>query len=147
MATIKGGDNIQKKLEEMLRKISSAKTVKVGFLEGATYPDGTSVPMIAAVNEFGRPSKNQPPRPFFRRMINEHKGEWPQAISKLLKANDYDAKLTLDQEGDAIAGQLRQSIQELVDPPLKPSTIQRKGFDKPLIESSTMWNSVAHEVD
>src|SRR5260221_7472341 len=147
MAKVSGGDAIRKKLEEMARSARTASVLKVGFAEGATYPDGTSVPMVAAINEFGRPSRGQPPRPFFRRMVAKHKDEWPGAIAKLLKANDYDAKATLEQAGDAIAGQLRQSIVDLIDPPLAPSTIARKGFSKPLIDTSVLLNSVTHQVE
>lgn len=146
MAKISGGGAAGEKLREFARNVHKASLLRVGFPESATYPDGTSVPLVAALNEFGRPSRGQPPRPFFRRMIKEKSGEWPTAIARLLKANDYDAKTTLEQAGDAIAGQLRQSIVDLVDPPLAPSTIARKGFDKPLINTSLMLKSVTKEV-
>ncbi len=146
MAKIKGGDKLKQRLEAMARSSQTASILKVGFLESATYPDGTSVPMVAAINEFGAPSRGQPPRPFFRRMISAKSGEWPKAVSNLLKANNYDVKTTLNQAGEAIAGQLRQSIKDLVEPPLAPSTIAAKGFDKPLIDTSNMINSVDHEV-
>jgi hypothetical protein len=146
MATVTGGDKIAVVLGDLGKKLANAQVVRVGFLEGAKYPDGKPVAMIAAINEFGAPSRGQPPRPFFRRMIASHKGEWPDAIKGLLKANDYDAERTLDQAGAAVAGQLRQSITDLVDPPLAPSTIRAKGFDKPLIHHSIMLNSVDHEV-
>lgn len=146
MATISGGDKLQKALTEMARAVSNGATLRVGFLEKAKYPDGKSVAMIAAVNEFGAPSRGQPPRPFFRNMIAAKKGEWPSAISGLLKANEYDAAKTLKITGAAIAGQLRQSITDLVSPPLAPSTIRRKGFDKPLIDTGHMLNSVDFEV-
>lgn len=48
-----GGDKLQQYLDRLLARVSSAQAVKVGFLEGATYPDGTSVPMVASVQEFG----------------------------------------------------------------------------------------------
>jgi hypothetical protein len=147
MATVRGGDRVKGRLDDFVRKIESAKTVKVGFIKGATYPEGTSVPLVAAINEFGRPPY-QPPRPFFRRMIAAHKNEWPAAISNLLKSNDYDARTTLAQVGDAIAGQLRQSIVDLVDPPLAPSTIARKGgVTKPLIDTGVMLASIAYQVE
>jgi hypothetical protein len=79
-------------------------------------------------------------------MVKQRSKEWPKAIATLFKANEGDAKRTLEQAGDAIAGQLRQSIVELTDPPLKPSTIAREGFSKPLIDTSVMINSIAHEV-
>ena len=56
-----GGDKLQQYLDRLLARVSSAQAVKVGFLEGATYPDGTSVPMVAAVQEFGG-SMNIPAR-------------------------------------------------------------------------------------
>lgn len=50
---LSGGDKLQAYLDRLLARVSSAQAVRVGFLEGATYPDGTSVPMVAAVQEFG----------------------------------------------------------------------------------------------
>lgn len=146
MAKISGGDKLESALREMARGLANPATLRIGFLETARYPDGKSVAMIAAVNEFGAPSRGQPPRPFFRNMIAAKKGEWPRAISDLLKANEYDAERTLKISGAAIAGQLRQSITDLVSPPLAPSTIRRKGFDKPLIDTGHMLNSVDFEV-
>lgn len=147
MATVKGGTVYKQKLEQIRRSIKTARSVKVGFIEGATEADGASVPMVAAVNEFGVPARGQPPRPFFRRMIKAKRDEWGPALAGLMKANDYDGKLCLEQLGDGIEGQLRQSITDLVDPPLAPATVKRKGFDKPLIDTSTLINSVTHQVD
>jgi len=148
VAVIKSNGTVKTKLEEVLsgiaKKLSNEKTLRVGFLEGSTYPDGTSVPMIAAFNEFG--TGHSPPRPFFRNMIAAKSKEWGPAMAKLLEANNYDATATLNLTGEAIKGQLQQSINDLVSPPLAPSTIARKGFDKPLIDTSVMINSVDFEV-
>jgi hypothetical protein len=146
MAKATGGDKLKQKLEDLARSSQTASILKVGFISSATYPDGTSVPMVAAINEFGAPSRGQPPRPFFRRMISAKSQEWPGAIANLLKANNYDVKTTLNQAGEAIAGQLRQSIADLVEPPLAPSTIARKGSAKPLIETGVLLASIDHEV-
>jgi len=145
VVTITGGDKLQAALRDMAQKVANPATLSVGFLSGATYPDGTSVPMVAAIQEYGRPPV-QPPRPFFRRMIARYSGEWPEAIGGLLKANGYDAEKALELTGAAVAGQLRQSITDLVDPPLAPSTIRRKGFDKPLIDRGILLASVDYEV-
>ncbi|WP_277963896.1 hypothetical protein [Pseudomonas sp. RIT-To-2] len=48
-----GGEALQKYLEGIAESLTKSSGLKVGFLEGSTYPDGTSVPMVAAVNEFG----------------------------------------------------------------------------------------------
>ena len=146
MATIKGGDKLGLKLGELGKKVASAKVLRVGFLEGSTYPNGTTVATVAAIQEYGAPRAHIPPRPFFRNMVAAKKGKWPKAIRDLLKANGYDALRTLQQIGEAIAGQLRQSIIDTNSPPLSPVTIARKGFDKPLVDTGHMLNSINYEV-
>jgi hypothetical protein len=146
MATIKGGDKLAAALAKISRGMSQPALLRVGFLSNAKYPDGKSVAMIAAINEWGAPSRGQPPRPFFRNMVKSKSKEWPKAIADLLKANDYDAVKTLGITGEAIGGQLRQSIIDTNEPPLAPSTIKKKGFSKPLIDTSVMINSINHEV-
>ncbi len=147
MAEVSGGDALRDALDRIAKNLKRGGTVKVGFLEGATYPDGTSVPLVAAINEFGAPSRGQPPRPFFRRMIAEKSGEWPAAIEANLVATNYDTGRVLELTGAAIAGQLRQSIVDLVDPPLAASTIARKGSSKPLVDTGHMLASVEYEVE
>lgn len=147
MASSSGGFKLETKLAGIAKAIATAQQVRVGFLENATYPDGKPVAMIAAIHNYGAPRAGIPPRPFFSNMIAAKKGEWPKAIANLLKANDYDAAKTLEQTGSAVAGQLKKSIIDTNSPPLKPATIARKGFKKPLIETSHMINSVDHEVD
>jgi hypothetical protein len=143
-----GGDKLQAKLAEIGRGFAKAKKVRVGFLENATYPDtGEPVAMVAAIQEFGAPSKNIPPRPFFRHMIAAKSGEWPQGVAAALKASDNDAEVALGIVGEGIAGQLRQSIIDTNSPPLKPATIKRKGFDKPLVDTGHMLASVDKEVE
>ena len=141
-----GGQALEKLLAEIGTKVAKPAVVEVGFLEGATYPDGTSVPLVATINEFGAPSRGQPPRPFFRNMIAAKSGEWGPAIAALAKANGYDAVKTLGQAGIAIKGQLQASIVALVDPPLAPSTVARKGSAKPLIDTGHMLNSIDYRV-
>ncbi|HCR5812727.1 TPA: hypothetical protein OO304_003822 [Shigella flexneri] len=50
---VTGGKQFRQKLKQVAANLSLGKKLKVGFLEGATYPDGTSVAYIAAVQEFG----------------------------------------------------------------------------------------------
>jgi hypothetical protein len=147
MATISGGDKLEAALRQMVEKVSNPATLRVGFLEGATYPDGKPVAMIAAIQEFGAPNAGIPPRPFFRNMIKNKSDQWPEGVKNALIATNYDAEKALDIVGAAIAGQLRQSVIDTNDPPLKPATIRRKGFAKPLIDTSVMINSIDHEVN
>ena len=148
MAKIKGGEKLRRKLEDILAATKRASVVRVGFLRGATYPTkaGTTVALVAVVQDFGAPSRGIPPRPFFRNAIAKHKGEWPGELQKLLKAANYDAVKALTMMGDRMRGEVQQSIRDTNAPPLKPATIKRKGFAKPLIETSHMLNSVDFEV-
>ena len=101
---------------------------------------------VAALNEYGVPSRGQPPRPFFRRMIAKEKGQWPATAGKLLKQADYDVVEAVGVMGDVIKEQIENSIRELVSPPLAQSTVDRKGFSKPLIDTGNMLNSVTKVV-
>ncbi len=129
MATISGGQKLEDKLKKLSAKLSKGATLRVGFLENATYPNGTSVAMVASIQEYGAPKVGIPPRPFMRNMIAAKSPEWPAAIAALLKEHDYDPVAALDVAGEAIEGQLRESIIALQEPPLSPVTLMlRKMF-------------------
>jgi hypothetical protein len=149
----KGGEKLKTRLQEILKKVTGQHEVKVGFLEGATYPDGTPVAEVAAYDEFGRMVKTtdggyfQMPRPFFRNMVQAEQSGWGKTAAKLLKKHDYDVVKVLGLMGEGVTGQLRQSIKDTNTPPLAESTIKAKGFDKPLIHTSHMMNSAGYQVD
>lgn len=67
-------------------------------------------------------------------------------MGRILKSTNYDTRKTFELMGEGISGQLRQSIRDTNTPALSPITIARKGFEKALIDSGHMWNSVAYEV-
>ena len=145
---MKGGDKLEAALREMAARVKSG-TVRIGFLAGSTGSNNESIPLRAALNEFGHRMPNGavvPPRPFFRNMIAANSPDWPEAIGDRLVANNYDVAKTLDEVGEAIKGQLQQSIRDLTSPPLAQSTIDRKGSGKPLIETGDMVKAVDHEV-
>lgn len=142
-----GGEALQTKLQEILRKIKNQPEVKVGFLEGSTYPDGTPVALVAAINNFGAPAAGIPARPFFSNMVREKSPNWGKSLANILVTNNYDAKKSLALMGEGIGSQLQDSIQKLADPANADSTVARKGFNKPLIETGHMINSVGYEVD
>lgn len=171
IAVLSGGDKLERALAEITLKLKQPGTLRVGFLEGATYPStptkqlrttyakrtkkgtkgavkgspgGKPVAMIAAIQEFG--TGRIPPRPFFRNAIAKYSKNWAKGIATQLKATNYDTRKTLMITGEVIAGQIRQSIIETNSPPLSPTTIARKGFSKPLIDTSHMINSVNYEV-
>lgn len=137
MATkaLSGGEKLKARLASMNRRLGRGAELKVGFLSGATYPDGTPVAAVAAYQEFGTPNARFPipPRPFFRTMIREKSPGWPDTLATLLKTTDYDAKRALDILGEEIAGELRESIIDTNEPPLSPVTLmlRRMKVDDP----------------
>jgi len=147
--TINLSNKIQEYLEGKAQRLGRGNGAKlrVGFLEGASYPDGTSVALVAAVQNFGAPSRGIPPRPFFTNMVKNHQDEWPGVIEAALAAENYDAKEAMRWVGEHIAGELRQSILDTNDPPLAPATIRRKGFAKPLVDTGHLLNSIDYEVE
>ena len=88
-----------------------------------------------------------PPRPFFRQMIASNCDKWPDMLSAAFKATKYDAAKTLDTVGIAVRNELKKSIVDFNDPANAPSTIRKKGFNDPLIESSHMLNTATRVVE
>ena len=155
MATVSGGDKADKYLRELAERLGNAGSVSVGFFEDATYPEstdgrhpaGTPIAYIAAIQNYGEPSLGIPPRPFFTNMVREKAPSWGDDVAVLLKTTDGDAAKALALLGEQIADQLRDSIDETNSPPLAQATIDKKGSDKPLIDSGEMRKSVRSEVE
>lgn len=118
-----------KKLEEIAKKMGGG-SVSTGFLEGATYPDGTPVAFIAFLNEYGHQGQfPAPPRSFFRGMIAKESPTWPAKMARLAKVTNYDGEKVLGMMGADIKGALQQSITETNSPPLSETTLMlRKMF-------------------
>jgi len=152
---LKGSPALMRKLDEIAGKMGGGN-VEVGFIDGATYPDGTPVAAVAFWNEFG--TSTIPARPFFRRMIAAESPTWAPKMAKLAKATNYDGKRVLALMGADVGGGLIQSINDLTDPPLAPSTVKarigksKKGtynedtVGKPLIDTAHMINSIFYKV-
>lgn len=143
MATLSGGA----KLEAYLAKIADRMEgeLKVGFLEGAIYPEtGDSVAQVAFWNEYG--TSRSPARPFFRTMIANESGGWADVLARAAKHYQYDSKKVLSAMGDVIKGQLQKSIIGWQDPQNAPYTVAKKGFDKPLIDTGNMRDSIDYTV-
>ncbi len=120
---LKGGEKLERFLKDLSAKVQKGATLNVGFLEGATYPDGKSVAMVAAIQEFGAPGASIPPRPFFRTMIDKESSSWGDKLAAALEATGYDADKALRILGEDIAGALRQSIIDTNSPALSEITL------------------------
>lgn len=115
-------ENVNRTLTDIARKMGGGK-VQVGFLEGATYPDGTPVAAVAYWNEFGHGGNfPSPPRPFFRAMIAKESPSWPGALAEIAKANKFDGAKSLAEMGEIIDGELKQSIVDFNSVPISATT-------------------------
>lgn len=114
---------MERVLAGIAAKVSGNPEVRVGFLGDKTYPDGsTSVAMVAAIQEWGAPSRGIPARSFFRVLITAQKSTWGKTFASLLKANDYDVEKVLTMMGDGIKAQIQQSIIDTNTPALSEVT-------------------------
>lgn len=173
MAEIKGGDKLERALAEIAKRLGNKPTtVSVGFLAGATEANGTPVATIAAIQNYGAPSRGIPPRPFFTNMVATKSGEWADGLAQALVSTDNDAPAALALMGEGISGQLREAIIATSSPPNSPVTNLLKQrfptggqtFDdvlkarrdvaagatapagKPLVQSGGMLGAVDYEV-
>lgn len=158
------------KISEYLDKVSSdlkELSLKVGFKEGATYPDGTPVPEVAAKQEYGGVSEVFdweigkkvtifiPPRPAFRNAISENRAEWRDGLIRMLKAGD-SSQVALEKLGLKIEGDIFQSYATLTSPELSRKTISNRRIrkdkpknqsTKPLVDTKVLIHSITSWVD
>lgn len=146
MVTVTGGNKLEARLKEIAANLRRASTVEVGWLDGATYPDGTPVALAALINEFGNAAHGQPPRPAIRNTIAAKASEWRDKFAALLKANSYDTDRALALMGEIIKGDLQEAITDYSGPPLKPSTVARKGSDKQLVDQGIELAGIDYRV-
>lgn len=118
---LKGGQLLQAKLEQIAKKLAKPATLRVGFLEGATYPDGTSVATIAALLNYG--IRNGKRWPFFLDMVARDSPTWGSLLSQLLVKFDNDIDKAFTVLGEMIAGDLRVAMITTNDPGLSPITL------------------------
>ncbi len=148
------------KLQSFLHGLGKGAVARVGWLDSKKYENGFPVAAAAALNEFGSPSKNIPPRSFMRTTAKEQENNWRKicqdGAQRMLDSN-VSIGAVMEGLGLQAAGDIRKKIAEIQSPPLKPATIKARRrkmadgktigkLDKPLIESGIMINSLTHEV-
>lgn len=121
---------------------------KTGWFESAHYPDGTAVAYVATIHEFGTP--RIPARPFMRPAVADYGGEWMEALADGARASlngGPSPEAVLEIVTLQAAGNVAEKIAAVTSPPLKPVTVKRKGFAKPLIDTGQMTQSVTGKVE
>lgn len=117
-------DNL-KALQQRLKSIDR-KELQAGWFEGARYDDSTPVAGVAAIQEFGAPSRSIPPRPFFRPTIAEKSKSWSELVAEGAKAV-INGQATYDQVmnglGLQVVGDVQKTIVTSSYPELSPITL------------------------
>lgn len=145
---MRGGSKFRSALRDAVSKAAGG-AVRVGILETKTYPakDGkgdVSVAQAAYWNEYG--TATIPARPFFRNTIAEKQDEWADNAASILQHTDGDVGRALALIGDDVKGDIVETIQNFNEPENAPSTVKKKGFNKPLIDTDGLWKAIQSEV-
>lgn len=139
------------KFFERAFSLARAGKVKVGILdEGAgaePREGGLTNAQIGVVQEFGTEDKRIPERSFVRATFDETREEQVKLAGELIE-RVLDGKLEAEQATGLMGARLANDIKkkvtagEHIQPENQPSTIQQKGSDRPLVDTSRMINSV-----
>ena len=139
-------DRLTPEGKRFFAEIEKLKTlhVKIGFQQGEnSEEDGADICDIALFNELG--TSITPSRPFMRDAVDKHKDEINRFLDQqftLLASGRTDAENMMRSIGVYVKGLVQKEIVEGYFVPNAPSTIKRKGSDKPLIDTGTMRQSV-----
>lgn len=130
---------------EALKKLSELE-VQVGFQGDQTAEDGTSLAEIAAYNELG--TSTIPARPFMKQSFENHEDELRAACERVnaALASSKSVEQALNVLGVTVKGLVQAEIVDGDFAENAPSTIKKKGSDRPLIDTGTMRQSVNYVI-
>jgi len=138
--------------DEMRSKLAKGYYARVGILKDISYPDGTSVALVGAVQEFGSITNNIPVRSWLRMPLQEKKQQLLDVLTsgtvkrffaagdiiRVLKTVGIAAETIID-EGFSTGGFGKWA-------PDKPKTAKRKGSDAILQDTALLRKSVTSDV-
>jgi len=149
---------------EVLKALKDGYVIEAGWFETNRYKAGKDVPekmvgqpiaKIARIQEFGASIKRGdktitiPARPFMR-LAHSKFGSKRRSIQKKIAHQLISGEVTPQQAagqiGLVLEGCIVDSIKNGGWAPNAESTVKNKGFDKPLIDSSQMWQGVTSQV-
>ena len=135
--------------KRFLEEVEKLRTleVHVGFQAGkASEKDGTDIVEVAAINEFG--TSTIPARPFVKNSFARHPDELKETCIQAVKMIEKGgtAEQAINMMGVFGKGLMQREIRDGNWKPNAPSTIRKKGSDRPLIDTGTMRQSVNYVV-
>lgn len=141
------------RLEGLLEDFRAKKAghVAVGVIDGSggeQTEDGITIAGLAVVHEFGAPKAGIPAR-LPMTLTLEQKAEAIQEAQRRLGLSIMQGRPTaeaLGLLGEFVSSEIRNTIQQGLEPPNSEKTIERKGSSKPLIDSGRLINSYTYDV-
>lgn len=133
-----------KSLEKKLIK-ASHEAVQVGFFDGKLHPSGDmTIAEVAAVQEYG--TREVPARPFMTTTVmrdQEFLVYLENGLSSIYWGVTPNAKRGLRGAGQVLAESMKASVETWSNPANSLSTVRRKGFNDPLVETGTMKENIS----
>ena len=128
---------------DVRRTVINSKQLRNKGIERVTVGFTGINALKARVNEVGNPRNNVPARPFMRAAIKRIRDGFRPLLADLYEG--LEGGLTAENAaelGDYAAFIVSDTIKGWTQPPNAPSTIARKGFNDPLVETGEMRDSV-----
>jgi hypothetical protein len=141
-------------LERLLKRYKDESVLAVGYpaseTGGISYPDGTPVTLVAAVNNYGSQSRGIPTRPFMeegaKAAIAGDAGDVAATLVPLLNEGKITIEEILKQMGPYAEASFKGVFTGHEWAPNAQSTIDAKGSAQPLIDTGLLRNSLTHVV-
>ena len=139
-----------KRIQSQLRAIKRKPFVKIGILEsdGDIKRGNATLAEIATYNEYG--TRTIPERSFIRSTDKENMSRWFDKIvagQKAIYDGTSTVKKVLTDIGIDAQKKIRSKILNMSTPPNAESTIKKKGFDNPLVDTGILVTKIKYKVE
>ena len=151
--------DLREEEEELMKQLEAIHNgyVEIGVLSDAgnakdheDKDSGVSLVTVASVHEYGSEDGTIPQRSFIGSTMDEQDSKFNDTTNKLLEKitnREMKTKQALGIIGAQIKAEIQKKIRSNIGPPLKQSTIDRKGSSVALIDTSQLVNSIAYKVE
>lgn len=137
-------------LERLVARYRNESVLAVGYplgtgAVGTRYPDGTSLVMVAAVQQYGSASRGIPARPFMTQgapLAVERTRPVVEVMVRAMNAGKATAEQALGEMGPYAQAAFQDVIREGEYEPNSPVTIRRKESSQPLIDTGLLRNTL-----
>lgn len=137
-ARLEGGELLKAELKARERRYA-AYHVEVGLMDAKNA-------YKAHIQEFGRPEKSIPQRPFLSMARSIHRKEWLNILVQMIRQGAKSKEAMTE-----VGKYMKENVKEAIKSPWlyernAAATVRKKGFDFPLVETEKMYQAVRYKV-